>query len=392
MNVLVLAPHPFFQNRGTPIAVKLLLTALSENGHRVDVLTFPEGQDVSLRNVTIIRLRKTFGIDGVPIGFSLKKVFYDVLLFLRMLALLRATRYDVIHAVEESAFIAIAGKILFKTPYVFDMDSSIPDQILEKYPNLRLTHRVLRRIERIMIRRSIFVVAVCESLSKIAREWKPENRVAILEDVPLFSSREETKSLGIAESLGVPGAVVMYVGNLEAYQGIDLLLESFRIAHGRDGRHHLVIIGGAETDIARYAGMAGGLGIGDHVHFLGPKPVEDLPKYLVEADILVSPRIRGENTPMKIYSYMLSGKPVLATRMTTHTQVLNDGNAVLADPVPGRFADALCELLEDPRKREDIGLRAVRDVEERYSFKVYKEKLARIYGVIARDLGAMMEA
>jgi len=345
MNVLVLAPHPFFQNRGTPIAVKLLLTALSENGHRVDVLTFPEGQDVSLRNVTIIRLRKTFGIDGVPIGFSLKKVFYDVLLFLRMLALLRATRYDVIHAVEESAFIAIAGKILFKTPYVFDMDSSIPDQILEKYPNLRLTHRVLRRIERIMIRRSIFVVAVCESLSKIAREWKPENRVAILEDVPLFSSREETKSLGIAESLGVPGAVVMYVGNLEAYQGIDLLLESFRIAHGRDGRHHLVIIGGAEADIARYAGMAGGLGIGDHVHFLGPKPVEDLPKYLVEADILVSPRIRGENTPMKIYSYMLSGKPVLATRMTTHTQVLNDGNAVLADPVPGRFADALCELL-----------------------------------------------
>jgi glycosyltransferase involved in cell wall biosynthesis len=358
----------------------------------VDVLTFPEGQDVSLRNVRILRLRKTFGIDGVPIGFSLKKLFYDVLLSLRMLALLRANRYDLIHAVEESAFIAIAGKILFNTPYVFDMDSSIPDQILEKYPNLRLTHRVLRRIERIMIRRSVFVVAVCESLSKIARDWKPENRVAILEDVPLFSSREEAKSLGIAKSLGVSGAVVMYVGNLETYQGIDLLLESFRIAHGRDGRHHLVIIGGAEADIARYAGMAGGLGIGGHVHFLGPKPVEDLPKYLGEADILVSPRIRGENTPMKIYSYMLSGKPVLATRMRTHTQVLNDGNAVLADPEPGRFADALCGLLEDSRKREEIGLRAIRDVEERYSFKVYKEKLARIYGAIARDLGAEMEA
>lgn len=391
MKILVLAPHPFFQNRGTPIAVKLLLTALSENGHRVDVLTFPEGEDVSLRNVRILRLRKTFGIDGVPIGFSLKKVFYDVLLSLRMLALLRANRYDLIHAVEESAFIAIAGKTLFKTPYVFDMDSSIPDQILEKYPNLRLTHRVLRRIERIMIRRSIFVVAVCESLAKIARDSTVESRVAIMEDVPLFAAREEGKSLGIAGVLGIPGAVVMYVGNLEAYQGIDLLLESFRIAHSRDGRHHLVIVGGSKADIARYAGMAGGLGIGGHVHFLGPKPVEDLPKYLAEADILVSPRIRGENTPMKIYSYMLSGKPVLATRMTTHTQVLNDGNAVLADPVPGRFADALCELLENSRKREAIGLRAIRDVEERYSFKVYKEKLARIYGVIAQDLGISTE-
>ena len=392
MNILVLAPHPFFQNRGTPIAVRLLLTALSENGHRVDVLTYPEGQDVSLRNITIIRVRKTFGIDGVPIGFSLKKVFYDFLLFLRMLALLRTNRYDLIHAVEESAFIAIAGKILYKTPYVFDMDSSIPDQIIEKYPGLRLTHRVLRRIERIMIRRSIFVVAVCESLAKIARDWKAENRVALLEDVPLFSSRDEAKSLGIAKSLDIPGAIVMYVGNLEPYQGIDLLLESFRITHARDRRHHLVIVGGGETEIAHYTGMASRLGIDRHVHFLGPKPVEDLPKYLAEADILVSPRVRGENTPMKIYSYMLSGKPVLATRMATHTQVLNDDNAVLADPVPERFADALCELLEDSRKREAIGLRAIRDVEEKYSFTVYKEKLARIYGVIAQDLGITMEA
>jgi glycosyltransferase involved in cell wall biosynthesis len=94
---------------------------------------------------------------------------------------------------------------------------------------------------------------------------------------------------------------------------------------------------------------------------------------------------------MKIYSYMFSGKPVLATRMATHTQVLSDDNAVLADPVPERFAGALCELLEDSRKRESIGLRAIRDVEERYSFKVYKEKLARIYGVIAQDLGINME-
>lgn len=391
MNILVLAPHPFFQNRGTPIAVKLLLTALSENGHRVDVLTFPEGQDVSLPNVTIIRLRKTFGIDGVPIGFSLKKVFYDILLFLRMLALLRATRYDLIHAVEESAFIAIAGKILYKTPYVFDMDSSIPDQIFEKYPALRLTHRVLRRIERIMIRQSVFVVAVCESLAKIARNSKVESRVAILEDVPLFATREEGRPLGIAEARGIPGAVVMYVGNLEAYQGIDLLLESFRIAHARDGRNHLVIVGGAEADIARYTKMASALGIGGHVHFLGPKPVEELPKYLAEADILVSPRTRGENTPMKIYSYMLSGKPILATRMTTHTQVLNDDNAVLADPVPGPFADALSELLGDAGKRESIGRRAILDIEERYSFKAYRGKLSRVYGVIAQDLGITME-
>jgi Glycosyltransferase len=386
MNILVLAPHPFTQNRGTPIAVKMLVTALSEQGHCMDVLTYPEGEDVSLPNVTVIRVRKTFGISGIPIGFSWKKLFYDFLLFFRMLALLRRNRYDIVHAGEESAFLASVGKILFKTPYIYDMDSSIPNQIIEKYPDLRVTHRILRRIERIMIGRSIYVIAVCESLAKIARDWKAENRVALLEDVPLFSSREEEKSLGIAEALRIPGAVVMYVGNLEIYQGIDLLLESFRIVHARDDRHHLVIVGGAGKEIARYAAMAGRLEIGGHVHFLGPKPVEDLPKYLAEADILVSPRTRGENTPMKIYSYMFSGKPILATRMTTHTQVLNDSNAVLTDPIPEQFANALCGLLADAGKREALGSRAIQDVEEKYSFNAYKIKLARIYAVISQDL------
>ena len=365
MNILVLAPHPFTQNRGTPIAVKMLVTSLSEQGHRVDLLTYPEGGDISLPGVTVIRVRKTFGISGIPIGFSWKKVFYDSLLFVRMLALLRRNRYDLVHAGEESAFLASVGKILFKTPYVYDMDSSIPNQIIEKYPDLRVTHRILRRIERIMIGRSVHVIAVCESLAKIARDWKTENRVDLLEDVPLFDSREEAKSLGIAEAFGIRGSVVMYVGNLEVYQGIDLLLETFRIAHARDDRHHLVIVGGAESDIARYAAMADRMGVAGHVHFLGPKPVEDLPKYLAEADILVSPRTRGENTPMKIYSYMFSGKPILATRLATHTQVLNDGNAVLADPIPEQFANALCGLLADQGKREALGSSAIRDVEEK---------------------------
>lgn len=384
MKILVLAPHPFHQSRGTPIAVKLLLTALSEQGHRIDVLTYPEGKDVSLPNVTLIRVPETFGISGIPIGFSWKKVFYDILLFFRMLTLVRRNRYDLVHAVEESAFLAFIGKILFKTPYVYDMDSSIPDQMREKYPGLRMTHRILRRMERIMIRRSIFVVAVCESLAKIARNWKDEDQVALLEDVPLFAARVEGKPLGISGALGIQGAVVMYVGNLEPYQGIDLLLESFRAVHERDGRHHLVIVGGTQEDISRYEKLTGNLGISSHVHFLGPKPIEDLPRYLAEADILVSPRIRGENTPMKIYSYMFSGKPILATRMTTHTQVLNDGNSVLADPVPERFADDLYELLTNEGKRKTIGRRAIQDVEERYSFPAYKKKLAHIYGSIAR--------
>ena len=48
MRILVLAPHPFFQARGTPLAVRSVLEFLSARGHAVDVLTFAEGEDVTV--------------------------------------------------------------------------------------------------------------------------------------------------------------------------------------------------------------------------------------------------------------------------------------------------------------------------------------------------------
>src|SRR5262249_8651565 len=105
--------------------------------------------------------------------------------------------------------------------------------------------------------------------------------------------------------------VVLYAGNLESYQGIDLLLEAFAYTLTRVPAAELVIIGGARGDRPRYHERAAGLGIAAHVHLLGPRPVATLGAYLEQATVVVSPRIRGLNTPMKIYSYLDSGTPLL---------------------------------------------------------------------------------
>src|SRR5262245_20710248 len=110
--------------------------------------------------------------------------------------------------------------------------------------------------------------------------------------------------------LGINDLLMMYVGKLECYQGIDLLLESFALVCKKTERLDLVVIGGALVDIQKYREKAGSLSIDRKVHFLGPKPVESLAEYLSQADILVSPRIKGVNTPLKIYSYLSSGKPL----------------------------------------------------------------------------------
>ena len=173
------------------------------------------------------------------------------------------------------------------------------------------------------------------------------------------------------------GPIAMYVGNLQRYQGIDLLLDSFRHALREVPDAKLVVIGGDEESLRHYKARTADLG--ESVRFLGPRPVERLGAYLRRATVLVSPRIQGENTPMKVYSYLDSGRPVLATRLPTHTQVLTDDIARLADPEPEAMGGALAELLRDAVLRERLA-RAARDFAQReLTREAFEAKLLRFY-------------
>lgn len=56
MKILLLTPPPFYQDRGTPIAVDLVLKVLSERGDSIDVLTFHEIRDAAYPQVSIYRI------------------------------------------------------------------------------------------------------------------------------------------------------------------------------------------------------------------------------------------------------------------------------------------------------------------------------------------------
>jgi glycosyltransferase involved in cell wall biosynthesis len=168
--------------------------------------------------------------------------------------------------------------------------------------------------------------------------------------------------------------VVMYVGNLEPYQGIDLLLESFaRVAGRTDAR--LVIVGGAARDIHRYQEACRRLRIAARVHFRGPRPIGELAAHLEAADVLVSPRLRGNNTPMKLYSYLHSGKALVATDLPTHTQVVDGTVALLAPPEPEAFAGALLRVILDDELRSRLGAAGHRFAEERFTYRAFRERL-----------------
>ena len=83
MKILMIAPQPFFQPRGTPFSVLGRLHTLSKLGHNVDLVTYHIGQDVQIPNVTIHRIKKVPFIKNIKIGPSITKIPVDILLFFK---------------------------------------------------------------------------------------------------------------------------------------------------------------------------------------------------------------------------------------------------------------------------------------------------------------------
>lgn len=377
MRVLVLAPHPFFESRGTPIAEKMLIESLSAKGSEIEVLTFHLGTDDEVPGARIRRIPNIRWIKEIRPGFSLRKVLCDIVLAISCFRLLRRESFDLIHAVEESSFIALLMKFVYGIPYVYDMDSSLSQQMVEKFSWLRFVKGPMDLFERQAVRESVAVLAVCRSLEDIARSYDGTKLVGRVEDVSFVEPDGADRQPADMANLARPR--VLYVGNLEVYQGIDLLLEAFQISHERQPEAQLVVVGGSDEHIDLYRNVAREKGISESVHFLGPRPLDELGSYLAAADVLASPRIKGNNTPMKIYSYLGSGKAILATRLATHTQVLNDDVACLAAPEPQAMAAGLSALLEDSELRRKLGQQGQELAEREYTPAAYDRKLAVFY-------------
>ncbi len=112
-------------------------------------------------------------------------------------------------------------------------------------------------------------------------------------------------------------------------------------------------------------------GLGASVIFAGQRAAEEIPLFLDAADVLVSPRSIGTNTPLKIYQYLRSGRPIVATRLLTHTQVLTDDVAILTSATPEGFASGILEALTDPERARAVGNSARELAETKYSYEAY---------------------
>lgn len=357
--VLLLAPQPFYEDRGTPIAVRQVLRALSELGYRTDVVTYPIGESPEIPGVEYFRVANPLKFENVAIGFSARKILLDLLMVPLARGLLRRHRYEMIHAVEEAAFLAVLLARRHRVPVLYDMQSSLPEQ-MEKYPAFgnRPAQRLLQNAEAWLLSKVDRVVSSAglgERVRAIApgtpvREWKFHALDASNSPTNSPDPAELRERLGIAAD----APVVLYSGNFAPYQGTRLLLEAMSAVLEGHPEAVLVLVGVDGSRDHELSRGAEELVESGKLHLVARQPREHVPAFLALANVLVSPRTDGANLPLKIFDYLQARRPIVATNVPAHRGVLNDNLAVLVEPTAAGLAAGIVEVLADSSRADRL--------------------------------------
>ena len=385
--VLFVAPQPFYEDRGTPIAVRQVLQALGQLGYSVDLLTYPVGNDVTIPGLRIFRGTNPFGIRSVPVGLSVKKLLLDLALIAGLKARLRSQSYTCVHAVEEMAFPAVVFARRYGVPVLYDMQSSLPEQLASKAPfGWPPVRWILERLESWLVDRADLIVSSAGLAARIhrtapaarVREWHYPSATVDVEQPDVGALRER---LGILPR----EPVVLYSGTFENYQGLPELIAAIPLVRARVPNATFVLVGadranGLATDQNTSSLMESGA-----LRIIERQPRSEMGAYLTMADVLVSPRAFGGNLPLKIFDYLAAGRPIVATDIPTHRTVLAEDRAVLVAPQTDAIADGILAVLSDRVRARRLGAAARTYAEKHLGWNRFVDSVEALYAEVTQD-------
>jgi len=384
MKILMISPQPFFESRGTPISVYQRLEALSQLGYEVDLLTYHLGEDINIPNVQIFRIPNLSFIKEVKIGPSWVKLLLDILLFFKSIWILSFKRYDVIHSHEEAAFFSNFLADIFQTRHVYDMHSVLSKQLtVYKFGDWWLPIGIFQLLERYVISSCSAIIAVGNDLEIYINTINQATAQVRIENLPYqyFFNGANHHSLNRPQKYMGNGRKVriVYTGSFEPYQGLNLLLESAVIVHNHFPNSEFILVGATRSQLPIWRDKIKSLQMTSYTTIIKNVHPNEAVQYISSADILVSPRKNLSTVPSKIYSYLYSGKPIVATDVEAHSQFRDKDLAILVKPEKNDLARGIMELLNNPEMARQMGQRGLKFVLEKYNYNNYIEKVERIY-------------
>jgi glycosyltransferase involved in cell wall biosynthesis len=358
MRALILAPTPFFGDRGCHVRILEEARALRSLGVEPLIVTYHVGRDVpGLRTVRTPRLA---WVRRLGVGFSPHKPYLDLLLLLTAARAARAFRPDILHGhLHEGAALAAALGRVLRRPAVADLQGSLTGELIDAgvlssrgpLPWLarRIEERVLRWPARLLASSAAFA-------RELGDRWRvPADRVVVLPDgVDPDAFRPGLPAEDLRRAFGLGGKrVVVYLGVLTPYQGVDDLLQAWPAVVAAVPEAHLLLMGYPNED--RYRARVAARGLAGSVTVTGRIDYGQAPRYLALGEVAVSPKRSTTEANGKLLNYMAAGLPTVAYDGPVSRELLGEAGLRVSWGDTAQLADACVSLLADPREGKSRG-------------------------------------
>jgi glycosyltransferase involved in cell wall biosynthesis len=322
----MLAPTPYFADRGCHVRIYEEARALRKQGHNVHIVTYHLGRDMP--DIPTTRTPDIPWYSRLEAGPSLHKLYLDALLFYKAFLLIPDFRPDLIHAhLHEGAFIGYFLKKCSGVPLLLDYQGSLTGECIDHgfFSSSSRPANIFRRIESLIHGFADRIITSSSAgTATLVNNWgvSPQKVTPLIDavDTDIFTPQPQK---AVRERLGISSDifVVAYLGLMNRYQGTDLLLDCIEQLKNDGIRVCFLIMGFPDT---RYKAEAHSRGLSDMILFTGKVNYADAPDMLSAADIAVTPKLSPTEANGKIYNYMACGLPVVAFDTPVNREALGD--------------------------------------------------------------------
>ena len=234
----------------------------------------------------------------------------------------------------------------------------------------------------------IKIIAISEAIKKDLVNMGFESKNILVAhdgvDINLFDIDIIKEEARAKTNLPKNQEIVMYTGHLFEWKGAGTLLEVARMSKikGQRSDFLFVFVGGTEYDVKQFRKKAEDL---DNVLILGYKPHKEIPVFLKAADVLVLPnsaseKISSYTSPLKLFEYMSSGRPIVASELLSIKEILNSENSVLVgSDDPESLVGGISKVIENSSFGEMISQKAKEDVKN-YTWQKRAERIVAYLG------------
>lgn len=361
----VVAPTPFYSPGGCSARILGEIAGLPKTLEPPTVFTYGTGEEIP--GVRTVRAGPS--IPGFTGGFHWSRPVLDALVSESLLRRSSLPRSLHVH-LHEGGLIGRLVRKLRGRPYIADLQGSLVEEAL-RYAKSRVAERaatVLSRVERLAESGASFLVTSSPSMEQYVRSRLPQlrDRVVCIEDgIPSESilSREDRRRYRQQARADLPDPenafVVAYVGTLSPSQGVDSLLAAAPgiLQAVPNARFRVYGPSNREFSIQGYAEVAGRLGLGSRVQFLGAVPYDRVTQTLAGADVAVTWKTNPFEANGKVAAYMAAGVPTVAIRSPAVQRYLGAGGekgGLVVEDVD-HAAEAVIRLAHDQSLREQLG-------------------------------------